>query len=253
MLKLIWNNFKRTNNNIILATPMVLFMFITVLYSGFIVTHAKTVNLALFSFVTLLIMVCSFLAGWLYMVKKTLQLNGRVFVYEQDRTNALKNLMMTLPNGVGRLFLPFLGYVTISMFITVFIYYVTIDIIPPSQLQKLADLLLFPNYISALIFIITSILSFFGMLWVPEIVYNEKNPIKALGNSILKTYKTFPKTLFLYIYIYLIYFGTNFSLQLVAPNPLILFALLVVYYYFILYIVILVFTYYEQTFLKKED
>lgn len=253
MLKLIWNNFKLTNNNIILAIPMVLFMFIIVLYSGFIVTHAKTVNLALFSFLTLLIMVCSLMAGWFYMVKKTLELNGRVFVYEQDRTNALKDLMMTLPNGIGRLFVPFLGLLTIFMFITVFVYYVSVDLIPPSQLQKLADLLFFPNYIAALLFIITSVLSFFLMLWVPEIVYCEKNPIKALGNSILKMVKTFPKTLFLYIFVYLVYFITNFSIQIVPTNPFIIFGLLILYYYSLLYIVILVFTYYEQTFLKKED
>ena len=252
MLKLIWNNFKRTNNSIILAIPMVLFMFVTIMYSAFILTHAKTVNLALFSFITLLVMVCGFLAGWFYMVKKTLQLNGRMFVYEQDRTNALKNLIMTLPNGVGRLFLPFLGYMTISMFVTVFIYYLTVDLIPASQLQKLADILFFPNYIASLIFIITSVLSFFGMLWIPEIVYSERNPFKALANSLLKTFKTFPKTLFLYVYIYTIYFLTNYSMQIVPPNPILLFSLLVLYYYCLLYIVILVFTYYEQTFLKKD-
>ena len=252
MLKLIWNNFKVTNNCIILAIPMVLFMFITVIYSGFIVTHAKTVNIALFSFITLLIMVCSFLAGWLYMVKKTLKLQDRMFVYENDRIKALKELIMTLPRGIDRLFLPFLGYLTISMFITVFVYYITADIISPDKLQKLADFLLFPNHISALLYIITSILAFFAMLWVPEIVYNEKNPIKALGNTLINTFKTFPKTLFLYFYIYLIHFITNFSIQFVPPNPFILFGLLILYYYFILYIVILVFTYYEQTFCKKD-
>lgn len=252
MLKLILSNFHRTNNNIILAVPMVLFMFLTVLYTGFIVTHAKTVNLALLSFVTLLVMVCGFLAGWFYMVKKTLQLNGKMFVYERDRSNALKDLMLTLPNGVGRLFVPFLGFLTISMMITVFIYYVTVDFISPSQLQKLADRLLFPNYIASLLFIITSVLSFFGMLWIPEIVYSERNPIRALGNSLLKTFNTFPKTLFLYIFVYLIYFVTNFSLQLISTNPFIIFIFLVLYYYFTLYNVILVFTYYEQTFLKKD-
>lgn len=252
MLKLIWNNFKRTNDSIILAVPMVLFMFITVLYSGFIVTHAKTVNLALFSFVTLLVMICGFLAGWFYMVKKTLQLNGRMFVYEQDRIEALKELIMTLPNGVGRLFVPFLGLLTISMFITVFVYYVTVDFIPAEQLQKLADILLFPSYLASLLFIITSVLSFFLIIWIPEIVYSERNPVKALGNSILKTFKTFPKTLFLYIFVYVVYFLTNFSVQLLPANPLIIFALLVLYYYFTLYNVILVFTYYEQTFLKKD-
>ena len=253
MLKLIWNNFKRTNDCIILATPMVLFMFITVLYSAFIVTHAKTVNLALFSFVTLLIMICGFLAGWFYMVKKTLQLNGRMFVYEKDRINALKELILTLPNGVGRLFLPFLGVVTISMFITVFVYYTTVDIIPHDMLQKLADILLFPNYLAALLFIITSILSFFLIVWIPEVVYTERNPIKALGNSILKTMKTFPKTLFLYIFVYMIYFLTNFSVQLLPANPIIIFISLVLYYYFTLYNVILVFTYYERNFHKTES
>ena len=253
MLKLIVSNFKRTNNCIILAIPMVLFMFITALYAGFIVTHAKTVNLALFSFVTLLVMVCGFLAAWFYMVKKTLQLNGRMFVYEQDRLKALKDLMLTLPNGVGRLFVPIVGAMIVSMVITVLTYYLTVDLISPDKLQKIADCLLFPNHIAALMFIISSVLSFFGILLIPEIVYCEKNPIKALGNSLLKTFKTFPKTLFLYVFVYLLYFFTNFAMLLASTNPLVVFLWLVLYYYFLLYSVILVFTYYEQNFLKKED
>ncbi len=246
MIKLILNNFKRTNDCIILATPMVLFMIITVVYSSFIATHAKTVNLALFSLITLLIMVSGLMAGWFYMVKKTLKLSDRTFVYENDRIKALRDLVLTLPNGVGRLFTSFLGFIIISIFATVFAYYLIIGLIPVDKLQNLADFLFFNNYITALLFIISSVLSFFGMLWIPEMVYNEKNPFKALVNSLIITFKTFPKTLSLYVFIYLIYFVNMFAIQYLTPYPILVFILLVLYYYFLLYIVILVFTYYEH-------
>lgn len=252
MIKFILKNFKRTNDCIILATPMVLFMFTTILYAGFIATHAKTVNLALFSLITLLVMISGFMAGWFYMVKKTLQLSDRMFVYEQDRIEALKKLILSLPNGVGKLFLSFLGFIVISMLSTVLVYHILIGVIPVDKLQNLADFLFFNNYVTSLLFIISSVLSFFGMLWIPEMIYNERNPIKSLRNSLIKTFKTFPKTLLLYIYIYLIYFVNVFCIQYLTNYPLVVFGLLILYYYFLLYIVILVFTYYEQTFIKQD-
>ena len=92
------------------------------------------------------------------------------------------------------------------------------------------------------------ILNFITMLWIPEIVYNEKNAFKALFNSIKKNFQNLPNTLILYLYIaFLITFITLLSAVLMF-NPFLYFIVLILYYYFLVYIVVLLFTYYEQTF-----
>lgn len=88
------------------------------------------------------------------------------------------------------------------------------------------------------------------MLWIPEVVYCEKNPFKALYYAIKKIFISFPKSILLFIYINILTFGISVLNTFLMFNPIAYFVVLLLYYYLIVYIVVLVFSYYEQTFLK---
>ena len=59
-----------TNDCIIIAFPLILFMWILSLYVSFSRETVNSLPLVLLSSVTVLVMTAAFLAGWFYMVKK---------------------------------------------------------------------------------------------------------------------------------------------------------------------------------------
>lgn len=279
MLKLFWNNFKKTNDCIILATPLILFLSAISWYYTYAMESIDNIPKLLLAITTMLVMVSGCLSAWVYMAKKTIRMANKIFVFEKDRAKAFKDLILSLPRGIGRLFLPMLGVIVITtiaysilIFAITFLinkYFGPIDfsLLTTEKLALSSQELL--NEINALprqeiiaincgylLFALgTTILSFIGILWVPEIVYAEKNPFKALFNSVKKIIITFPKTLFLFIYINVLSLGIAILNTLLMVNPISYFLVLIIYYYFLVYIVVLLFRYYEQTFIKsgKED
>ncbi len=276
MLKLFWNNFKKTNDCIILATPLILFLSALSWYYSYAKDAIDNIPKLILAIATMLIMISGCLSAWVYMAKKTIRMSDKIFVFEKDRAKAFGDLIMSLPRGIGRLFLPMLGVIFISVIIySIFIYGITflvskyigtidLSLLSTDKLALSSQELL--NEINALprsqiiaincwylIFALgTMLFSFLGILWIPEIVYAEKNPFKALYNSIKKIIITFPKTLFLFMYINILSLVISILNTLLMINPIAYFLVLIIYYYFIVYIVVLLFRYYEQTFIKAE-
>lgn len=242
MLKLLKSSFNKTNDCIILATPMILIILITQLYVNSFKEHVSISLFGLFLFyITLWIWLSGAAAGWFYMVKKALSLSDKIFVYDNDRIEALKNLFASLYRGVGRLFIPLLFAFAILFFIRIIIAVV------------LLYLLSFPEYVKTVTFsfmIIFPLFLYWFMFWIPEIVYSEKNPIKALVNSVKKCFITIKKSFLIYSIIYVMSIVLTSSLSYFQFKPLLYFAILIFSYYFILYSVILIFNHYEESFLK---
>ena len=117
MLKLFKNTIEITNNNIILATPLIVFMWILSLYLGFSKMSVNSLPLLFLSFVTVILMTSAFFAGWFYMIKQAIDLSKQVFLLDEDRNKAIFNLLKTIPSGIGQYFLSFLGLILISLII----------------------------------------------------------------------------------------------------------------------------------------
>lgn len=278
MLKLIKNNFKTTNDCIILATPLIIFLSILGWYFNYALETADNIPKLILAGITLLVMGCGFLSAWMYMTKKTLQLANQVFIFDKDRAKALGELIMSLPRGIGKLFLPFVGVTIIlillytltilgaTFIISKFIgtiditnLFLTKDLLVSSQ-ELFNELLELPqneiiviNCWYLLVSSITALISFFTMFLIPEIVYSEKNPIKAFIQAFKKIVITFPKSLLLFLYIYFLLITSAILNTILMFNPILYFFVLVIHYYLIIYIVVLLFTYYEQTFLKTTE
>jgi len=223
--------------------------------------------------ITLFIMVCGFASAWFYMVKKTILLSKKIFVFDKDRAKELLNLAMSLPKGIGRLFLPMCGVVSIYLILYLSTFTITGFIITKiigevdfqTLVQSLGQLISSSEVINQfqdfseneiytieLFYIISTIchiiITFLTMLWIPEIVYSKKNAFKALGLSICKIFTNFPKSLLLYSYITILAVLITILNTILMFNPILYFIVLIFYYYFIIYLIVLLFSYYEQNF-----
>lgn len=277
MFKLFKDCFKTTNDCIILATPLILFLSAISWYFNYAADSVNSIPKLILAIVTILIMASAFSAAWFYLTKKTLKLSRKVFVLEKDRAKEFKELLLSIPRGIGQLFLPFMGLIFltsliycgllwgITTFVVNHIGTINIELLDSNNLllssnelieeitglAKNEIIVIYSWYI--LVLSGSSILSFLGMLWIPEIIYGEKNPFKALFFGVKKLFLTFPKSLLLFIYINFLLIISSILNTVLMFNPIAYFVVLLLYYYLIVYIVVLLFSYYEQSFINEKN
>ena len=273
MFKLFIDSFKKTNRSIILTIPLIAFILIAeIYYSG---TKSLELNLGqtLLSIATIIIVLSAFMACWFYMAKKVLKYSDKIFVFEEDRGSAFREVLLSFPKGFGKFFLPFLGFILIYI---LFFYLLHISanffisrnvgginfglfniglLLNPLELHsKLLNLssggdIAFSYWICSM-GIGISIASFLTILWIPEIIYTKKDILTSLFNSIKKIIITLPKTFILYFSIQLIIIFSSILTVICMDNIYLYFLAILFYYYLFIYIIVLLYTYYEETFLK---
>ena len=117
MFKLFKETFRTTNEGIILATPLVLFMWLLTLYIAYSKEVVDTIPEIILSAVTMLFMASAFCAGWFYMVKKSVDFSKKNFIMDSDKASESLKLMQALPVGVGKYFLTYVMVCLIFLFI----------------------------------------------------------------------------------------------------------------------------------------
>ncbi len=276
MLKLFKETFRTTNEGIILATPLVLFMWLLTLYIAYSKEVVDTIPEIILSAVTMLFMASAFCAGWFYMVKKCVEFSKKNFIMDSDKASESMKLMQALPVGVGKYFLTYVGvcliFLAIALLMASILYTVSIpfikninfsfsqmatvinspqdmkaflDSLPPEQLYELFKLNIF-------LMVIPSVFSFLMMLWMPEVIYAERNPLLCLFSSIKKVFVKFRKSLILFIYISLVNGTISFLSTFAFLHPIAYMIMMIIYFYFIVYVVVLVFSYYDREFNNAE-
>ena len=272
MLNLFRISFKKTNECIILVVPLVIFLPVLSLYFNFARFSIDELKELIFAAVTLYVMFCGFLASWLYMAKKALAHSKKVFVFDKDKVKSLQKLILSLPKGVGRLFMPVMSATALYLFVYTVIFFVVnyfiskfvgvldfsefnIKFLALSSREFLSIINdLEPNEIKVLemwyftMKISMALVSFVSILWIPEIVYSKKNAFVSLKNSIKKVFSNFGNVLFLYFYIILIILLLSALNSVFWHSTLFAFLALLLTYYFFVYVVVLLFTYYERNF-----
>ena len=275
MFKLLKESFKRTNKSIILAVPLVIFVLLAELYFSYAKNVISDIAQMLIAIATVIVFISGFMASWFYITKKTLALTDRIFVFENDRGKANTELLLSLLNGIGKLFLPFLGYTCIMVGIY-YIMHIAVSVIIIKHLGSINyewlsfGILLNPlelhdeiinlskgqelplSYWMVLMGIGSTIISFVTMLWIPEIVYSKKNVLLCLFNCISKLIITLPKSLLLFIFIEVLLFICALISVICMDNIYLYFLAILLFYYLFIYIVVLLYTYYEWSFLKED-
>lgn len=238
------NSFKTTNNSIIVGLPMILFALCMQSYFESVQKFIYQFPQCIVALVTFWVLISGFCAGWFYMIKRAISFSDKIFVYDKDRNQALREVFGGFFKGFGKMFLPFLIVVAGAIGIRV-IEYNIINFAIPALDNKISY-----EIAMLFIFVIISCISYWFIFWIPEIIYGNRNPFKALVNSTKKAFITFPKTIKLFLVMWLIFLGMNILFQLLLLNPFLYFFAMLLNYYLILYTAILIFDYYEQNFIR---
>ena len=270
MIKYFQRAFKITNDNIILTTPLVLFLFLLSIYVG--VAQSAPINLtsSILLLVTILSMVSAFLAGWFYMVKKAIELDGQEFLVDQEKAKASFGLIKEIPTGVGEYFFSFVGfcilYVVLILVILFAAYKVgmhyigNIGITASAMRESLAssaamkalvismskEQLIKLNSWNILFLVVTSVYSFFTMFWPAQILSKTKNSFVALIKSVGAIFKRPLSAIVLFLYVSFVSFIVSFINAFATINPILYFVSMLLYFYFLVYVVVLVFLYYDK-------
>ena len=275
MFKLFKDSFKATNDGIILAIPLVLFMWLLQLYILYSKEVVDTIPEFVLSAITILFMMSAFCSGWFYMVKKCLEFYKKDFILDKDKASESLKLIQAFPVGIGKHFLTFVGvsllFILLCGLLLTVMYMVSVPFIkninfslaqmetvlnspqeminflnslPPEQLIALFNL-------NIILMFVSSVFSFLMMLWIPELIYRCINPLFALFTSIKKIFSKFWKTLGLFLYITLINFLISFFSTFAFTHPIIYMVMMIMYFYFIVYVVVLIFLYYDREFASE--
>lgn len=274
MSKLLKDSVKTTNDNIILAIPLVVFMWIVGLYLGYSRLSADSIPEFALAIVTLLFMLGAFLSGWFYMVRAAVQVSKKVYVLDEDRAKATMGLFKEFPAGIGHYFLSFIGmavlFLVIFIVLGMVIYQVGTYFLGDLQLSQLQikqilgspeDMKLFVDSLSEnqliqlfywnLLFMIGSaVVSYLTILWVPEVVNGVRNPLVALFRSIKKVLKYPVSSFKLFLFIGVTNFLVSFISTFAMYNPLTYLLMMIIYFYYLVYIIVLLFTYYDRKFVE---
>ena len=273
---------KITNYNIILTIPLIIFVKILDLYSLYSRYTVDSTPKFLLASITVLFMFGVFCSGWFYMVRGALELSKKVFVLDEDRAKATLNLFKTIPDGVGKFFLSFVGvyllFFIIQLIATPIVYFLGVNIIgglDSASMQHLQEVTidstiatnqgmaafidsLTPEQIvffgkwSLLFMSVTSIVMYLLMLWIPEIIYMTPNPLVALWKSLIKLFKDFFTTVRLFLSLWFMGFALLFINTFAAFNPIAYIIMSIALFYFSVYFVILIFLYYDKKYIDME-
>lgn len=270
MIKYFQKAFKITNENIILATPLVLFLFLLSIYLGVAQRVPSTLASAILLLVTILFMLSAFFAGWFFMVKKAVDLDKKEFIIEEDKAKASLALLKDIPVGIGEYFVSFIGAFLLYSVLFAIVFFISYQLglhfigkagVTLVQLKSAlestaamkalisalsADQLSKLNAWNFLVMGTMSVYSFITMFWAVEIVSKTKNPFLAFFKSIKFTFRNFLSALILFVYISLINFTVSLLNAFASINPIVYFISMLVYFYFVVYVVVLVFLYYDR-------
>ena len=276
MLQLLKLSFKRTNDSIFLSAVLIVFISIISCYLLFAIPAVDNLYKFGTSIITFVALLAALLSSFFYLVKKSILLSNKSYLFEVDRFYDIKKLFLSIPKGFNLLFLPmievvgvvlfiyFIGLMIIKYFITKYVGFIDFDCFGIQTIFNPVDLfqqikILSNNELQVILvwFISAELLlnsvGFLVMFWVPEIVYFSNNAFKALFYSLQKIFKSFLKN-FGFFLILAILLHIVFLLNICfLANRLTFILDLIISYYLLVFIVVLLFTYYGRKYIESAE
>lgn len=266
MIKVFKDAFKISFENIILATPLLLFLFLLNIYLVVAKNAVKAMPSTILFYLTLFFMFSAFLAGWFFMVRMAVK-NFRKG--KKPKADEPFSLLKEFPVGIAEYIKPYMGfsilYLIFANFLVVSIYHIgmyfigSIGITPqefvsateaPVAMQALIESmtkaqLMKINYWYLWIMLAVQVFTLLTMFWPVEIMYSTKNPLMAFFKSIARVF-TKPQTILLFIGINVLNFILLLFNYFSMFNPVTYLIMTLIFFSFIVYVFVLLFLYYEE-------
>ena len=274
MIKIFKDAFKISYNNIIIATPLLLFLLILNIYLVIAKSAVKALPSTILFFTTLFLMVSAFLAGWLYMIKVAVD----NYTENPDRAKSFESfgLLKEFPVGIAYYIKSYLGFSILYLLLAdvtfISVYNIGLKLIgnfgislsqfisateAPVAMQALIQSLtkaqlLKINYWYLLTMSSIQLFILFTMFWPIEIMNKTKNSLLALFKSIAIVFKK-PQVILLFIGINILNLCLTLLNYIAIFNPITYFIVTIIFFYFIVYIFVLLFLYYEKKLKGNSD
>ena len=263
MFKTVRESFKITNDNIIIATPLILFSLISGLY---LIFSSNGTKLGLFFAVILFsLMTGAFISGWFFMIKKA--------VKEPDIESG--QLFSEFPSGVGEYFLSALGIIFQIIILSSIIMFaaflagkkfigapgvsyeqfsqavVSVESMKTFVGSLSQEQLIKINNWNLIMFFAMIINSFVLMLYPAVVFFKKKNPFIALFITFKDTFgHRFFKNTGLFILIFVLYMFVSLCSMFAGNNVILHFIVTLVNFYYATFTGVLIFNYYYSNFIK---
>lgn len=266
MIKILKETFVILNKNLWLLFLFMIISYIGLVYFSVLRASADTIVQISVGVITLLFIVVAGVAGFFHTLRATVDSN------EAQGYELVKNF----PKGVSEYFLPALGIIVIYLIITFVCFSGAMllgkNIIgtfsfSPEDLAKAMSsveaLSEFQKHVTPedvlklsqwhlLYLVISSILTYLLIYWLPETFYKTKNSFLSLWCALKKVVLNPLKTFQLFISLALINIIISLIIALMMPVPFLEFLVYFVYFYGFLYILLLTFNFYRHKFIEPE-
>lgn len=268
MGKIIKETFNILNKNLWLLFLFMTISYIGVIYFSIIRVAAHTTFQLIVAGFTLLFIAVAGVAGFFNTLKNTVDLE-----YNPAKREEFSGfeLLKSFPRGVSEYFLPSLGIVLLYLVITFIMFNVALIIgskfigmfsFTPEDLSKafvsMEALAEFQKNLSPedlaklagwhlLYMVITSVMTYLLIYWLPETFYNTKNSALALFRGIKKVVTNPLCALKLFVVIVMVNIFTSVLMAVLMPIPVLMF-----YFYGLVYILMLIFNFYREKYVIRE-
>ena len=263
MFKTIKESLIITNNNLVIATPLIFFSLISSLYMIFS-SGGNAIGL-IFSVILFFLMFGAFLSGWFYIIIRA--------VKEPDIESS--QLIGEFPSGVGEYFLSALGMIfqvivvsSVIMLTMIFVgkkFIGSFGVSYTEFAQAMASVETMKTFVASLsteqlvkishwnlLMFCGMILNYFVLMLYPTTVFfKNKNPFKAFFVALKDTFgHRFFKNLGLFFFIFIIYMFISMCTMLMGKNIFLHFIITLVNFYYATFVGVLLFNYYYSNFIK---
>ena len=272
MIKTINKAFELLRDNIIIIQPLIFYLLILGFVSRPITLDGTYTHASIFALIVSVLFTAAFLAGWFYIVKLAISMKNEVYETPEEKNLAALSLLKQFFTGVGEYFVPvlfgflifvlaFIGFLFLAYKIGLH-YIGTPELTPqlvkalnsgsykaisdlvsaPESYQSLKTLSYWGFYITGL----SVIFSFLTMFYAPAVLYDTRNPFKAIFLNFKFLFLNFFGSLI--IILFLTFLNTLVSIFNLLSAMNIIFAIisLLLMFLYMSYYVMLVFLYYEE-------
>ncbi len=274
MASVIKKAFDITRDNIVTAQPLIVFLLIISLTTVGLAQQSNKIAFIIF-FISNFLLTTAFLAGWFYMVKKTVLLSKVEYEKPEERTAASFDLLKDFFPGVSAYFVPvtvvFLIYVLLSAGIIYLVgvewgfgyltsHNVHLTKIYQAALQSQQAL---EKYLYSMTFgqiqainiwmmavtFAAAVYSFLTLFWFPALFYMEKinflSPFTSFWKNIKFLFKNFLGALGIMCFLSILNFAVFMVNAVFSINIILSVIAFFIMFYFATYYIILIFLYYD--------